>query len=820
MSAPDSYSHSRSRASQATTAEVGRRLPAKDSFRLFLKLSWAGLPAKDSRRIRAACLEASTSEGLQSRLGRVTAVCLGCLFLLPTPATTQNNDFLSQVIPVRRVEAVIHVDGRLDEPVWQQIEPITRFIQTQPDEGKPATERTEVRIFYTNSRLYFGFTCFDSEPGKIVARLDSHDARTNSDSVDILLDPFGDRRTGYFFSINSRGVQFDALATESAGASGFEIYDGTWDGIWESAAHIEDWGYAVEVAIPFKSIRFAPTNRGDHPWGINLGREIVRKNENDRWVFVTRFDQVMKPSKSGILNGIREVEPGRNLELIPYIAPRFRRGASDREENGNKVEGGFDLRWGITSNLTANLAVNPDFADTEADETNISISRFELFFPEKRKFFTEGANYFKTPFDLFFSRRVGARLPDGVPQRILFGGKLTGKIGKYTIGLLEARTAEQHARDLDNPANPIPLRSPGANFFVLRLQRDIWEKSSIGFITVNRDQKPGDIGSKQRVHAIDLNVLHGPHVSWSSQIAVSRNGAISNDPNRVPTLSGGWQRFAWASGFFYDSNEFSTGLGGTFLGRGFDVSAIGFEPENDRYTGFSFITWKPFIDRGGIRQLFFEWNYDAKNDTFGRIQDAGADFRFRAQFKNFWNFNASYSYDRERFNEFNTDFVALPETRVYITPRVRMELSTNENRPVWFEIEFTKRKTVNFRDNYYGRQEQYEARTNLKLAGRAKLAFNGTYVREFALSGEPLQVRRLFIARYNQQFTPKWRTRVLAQFNNDKLGRNFSINSIVAYDFTARSALYVGYNYQKRRPTALNDLGNEVFVKLSYLFNF
>ncbi len=782
MSGPDSYSHSRSRASQATTAEVGRRLH-----------SW---------------------------VSRATACCLGCLFLLPTPATTQNNDFLSQVIPVRRVEAVIHVDGRLDEPVWQQIEPITGFIQTQPDEGKPATERTEVRIFYTSSKLYFGFTCFDSEPGKIVARLDAHDARTNSDSVDILLDPFGDRRTGYFFSINSRGVQFDALATESAGASGFGIYDPTWDGIWESAAHIEDWGYAVEVAIPFKSIRFAPTSRGDHPWGINLGREIVRKNEDDRWVFVTRFDGVMKPSKSGILNGLREVEPGRNLEMIPYIAPRFRRGASDREENGNKVEGGFDLRWGLTSNLTANLAVNPDFADTEADETNISISRFELFFPEKRKFFTEGANYFKTPGTFFFTRRVGARLPDGQPQRILFGAKLTGKVGKYNIGLLEARTAEQHARDLDNPGNPIPLLSPGANFFVLRLQRDIWEKSSIGFITVNRDQKPGDIGAKQRVHAIDLNILYGPHVTWSSQVALSRNPAVPTDPNGQPIPSGGWQRFAWASGFFYDSNEFSAGLGGTFLGRGFDVSAIGFEPENDRYTGFSFITWKPFLNRRGVRQLFFEWNYDAKNDTFGRIQDAGADFRFRAQFKNFWNFNASYSYDRERFNEFNTDFVALPETRVYITPRVRMELSTNENRPVWFELEFTKRKTVNFRDNYYGRQEQYEARTNLKLAGRAKLMFNGTYVREFSLAGHPLQVRRLLITRYTHQFTPKWRTRILAQFSNDKLGRNFSINSILAYDFTARSALYVGYNYQKRRPTARNDLGNEIFVKLSYLFNF
>ena len=187
---------------------------------------------------------------------------------------------------MRRIAAKVHVDGRLDEPVWSQVVPLGDFVQTQPIEGAAATERTEAFLFYGSDKLYFGFKCYDSEPGKIVARSDTHDARTNSDSVNIFLDPFGDRRTGYFFSINARGVQFDALLTEASGM------DPTWDGIWESAARIESWGWSAEVAIPFKSIRF----QSGQTWGINLGRDIVRKNERDNWQLVTRFDNLDRKS--------------------------------------------------------------------------------------------------------------------------------------------------------------------------------------------------------------------------------------------------------------------------------------------------------------------------------------------------------------------------------------------------------------------------------------------------------------------------------------------------------------------------------------------
>src|SRR2546426_4447201 len=193
----------------------------------------------------------------QIRRSRLASFRSGAAVFLLSPAPLPGHappfsDPQAHTAEIRHIAAKIRVDGRLDEPVWGQITPITEFVQTNPDEGAPASERTEAFLFYDDEKIYFGFKCYDSEPGKMVARYDTHDARTNSDSVNILLDPYGDRRTAYFFSINARGGQFDALLSERNGM------DRTWDGIWESAARLYDWGWEAEVAISFKSIWFHP----------------------------------------------------------------------------------------------------------------------------------------------------------------------------------------------------------------------------------------------------------------------------------------------------------------------------------------------------------------------------------------------------------------------------------------------------------------------------------------------------------------------------------------------------------------------------------
>jgi len=747
--------------------------------------------------------------------------------LLPRPdasglgAAQQELNFPRRTVTIRRFEAKIHVDGRLDEPVWSQLEPTGEFFQTEPDEGKPSTERTEVFLFYDSHNLYFGFKCYDSEPEKIVARLGPHDSRQNSDVVFVFLDPFGDRRNGYSFSVSAGGVQTDTLVSEASGQ------DSTWDGIWESEVRIEDWGWVAEVAIPFKSVRFST----DRPWGFNLGRDIVRKDEKTNWQFVPRFEgHIYRPSKAGWLEGIEGVETGRNLEIIPYFSARARRGAPDPLDDGERYEGGVDLRWGLLPNATLNLTVNPDFAETEADEQNITISRFELFFPEKRTFFNEGSNFFSTPLNLFFTRRVGQRLPDGIPQRILLGAKLTGRLNGWSLGLLEARTQERRFIASETDLNTGVVTStnaiaPAANFFVLRLQRDIFHNSSMGFLTVNRDQEAGDIGSTQRVHAFDLNIVSGPYLKWSNQVAYNQN-------ETQPAAAGGIHRVGLRSHFNYETNDWEFRARYKYLGRGFDVSEIGFEPETDRHSGVAAVEWKPFIDRFGIRQLFFELNQDISLNTRGELEDSGSDAEVSAEFKNFWFARARYSYDRVRFNEFASTpncpapfactpaFDAGDRTRVYITPRLRFNLNTNRNRAIYFNYEFLWRKFAQFREKFYGRGQEHSFGLTARILSRTRLEVRGNVIQELLLDGTPFQTRRLFITRLQHQFTHKLRARVLAQVSNDRLGQNFNVNSIVAYDFTARSAAIVGYNYQKQAPGRVGDLGNEFFMKFSYLFHF
>jgi hypothetical protein len=730
---------------------------------------------------------------------KVLIAGLLCFALLSTGATAQGNSHAPRTVTIPRVEnGGVRIDGRLDEPVWQQLAPQGDFVQMDPREGEPITERTEVRIFYDNQKLYFAVKCFDSEPRRITRWLDARDARPQVDSVGIFLDPFGDRRSGYVFTVHAGGSQYDGLLAEGADP------DDTWDGIWESASRIEEWGWAAEVAIPFKSLRFAT----DQPWGLNIRRDISRKNERAFWQFLPRFDQRFRPSKSGTLEGITGIEPGRNIEAVPYFSTRARRGAPTAGNDGDTFDGGAEVRWGILPNATLNLTVNPDFADTEADEENINLSRFELFFPEKRNFFNEGSDYFRTPMNLFFTRRVGERLPDGTPQRILLGAKLTGKVGPWSLGLLESRTQEQRFTD---PVTGQRQTAPGANFFVVRMQRDIWGHSTIGFLSANRDQATGTIGARQRVHAVDLNMVKGPFLRWATQAAYNQNESTS---------AGGAQSMALRSDFQWENNDWEFQARYKFLGRGVDLSALGFEPETDRHSTQASVTWKPFINRGGIRQMFFEINQDHTLDTSGLTHDSGNDADLRIQFKNFWSVRGRFSHDLVRFNKFTPAFTALPETRIYQIPRLRVSLSTNNKRWWFFNYEFTHRKFVQFRESFYGREQVHRLEGTFRLRHATRVQFTGLYFRERLLDGMAFQIRRLWVTRLNHQFTPQLRLRLLAQNSSDRRGQSYGINSVVIYQFTARSSAIAGYNYQKRGPARPGDLGNEFFAKLSYLFQF
>lgn len=712
--------------------------------------------------------------------------------------------------------ARIRMDGELDEPAWQQAALIDGFIQTEPDLGKPVSEKTEALIFYDSHNIYFGFRCYDSEPNKVIYRLGAHDADTGSDSVDVLIDTFNDHRTGFYFSINSSGIQFDAASTDSGHGGFIDVHDPTWDGIWYSAAKRQPWGWSAEIRIPFRSLRIP--HAAEQTWGLNINRTIPRKNELAAWREIARFDGFMRPSKLGELSGLHGLETGKNLEFIPYFSTRYRASPWLPKFEGASATGGLDVRWGFTPNLTANLTFNPDFGDTEADEFNTELSRFEIFFPEKRQFFTEGANYFQTPMLLFFTRRIGARLDDGEPQRILEGGKITGKVGRWTVGVLEALTQRTA---LVEPNRGTPGLSPGALFGVLRLQRDIFKKSSAGFLAVTRTQ--GDapsgaavVGQSQSAYAVDLNILHGEHVSWQSQVMLNTNDGLPGI--RSAGVTG--ENLGWLSHYQFNSERFFVNASAKFLGDRVDVSSIGFEPEIGRYNGDLDLIYKPFINRYFIRQLFLEANYDQSTNVNGALEDAGADLVLRAQLKNFWLVRASFHYDRARFFTFTPTFGRLPSFTLYQDPKYRFQVQTNPNRAVYLDVLLTSGKFVQFEENFHGFQRRWDVGVKARLGAHMKWQLAGVLAREYLLDGAFYQDRRFLISRINYQFTPKWRARVLAQYGDDKHGNDINVNALVAYDFTARSAFYLGYNHQRTSPLDRADLGNEVFVKVSYLFPF
>ncbi|MDX1430751.1 MAG: DUF5916 domain-containing protein, partial [Rhodothermales bacterium] len=302
------------------------------------------------------------------------------------PAAT--TDVLS--VSAARLSSNIELDGRPSDAAWAAAPVISQFVQRDPIEGAAPTLRTEVRILYDDEALYVSARMFDSAPDSIVARLGRRDNRLDSDDFTVYLDPFLDRRTGYFFGINAAGTLRDGVLMND------DWDDEDWDGVWVGKARIDDDGWSAEFRIPFSQLRFQASD--EHVWGINFRRSIARKNESDFLVYTPRKESGFV-SRFPTLNGLTGIAPKRQLEVIPYLTTRAEYldhdDADPFNDGSNYVPGiGADFRVGVTSNLTLNATVNPDFGQVEVDPAVVNLSDVETFFPEKRPFFIEGNSVF------------------------------------------------------------------------------------------------------------------------------------------------------------------------------------------------------------------------------------------------------------------------------------------------------------------------------------------------------------------------------------------------------------------------------------------
>ena len=398
------------------------------------------------------------------------------------------------------------IDGKLDDPAWQKAKPVSGFVQLVPDRAKPATDDTAFYIAYDPHHLYVAFRCYDASPDKVVNRIVRRDGNIyDSDVISFFMDPHHDHRTGYKFATTPGGVQSDGYRFDDIRS------DSSWRGIWWLETGIDDQGWVAEFKIPFANFRFP--NKSEQVWGFDVERVHRRKNEVTVWKQMTQAGATTRMSDLGLMVGLKDIGGAKPFEISPYLLS----GVSDTESLDGQLGTGLDVQYNLTSTLKTNVTVNPDFAQVEADQLEINLTRFPTRFPERRPFFVEGNSFFETPLELFYSRRIGRE------GDILWGGKMTGKIGSYSLGILGSQTGSFGALEIGQES----ASKEEALYSTVRLKKDILERSSVGLIFANKDQLDEEDGYG-RVGGFDTDLFFLKTYRLSGQYAMSFNP--SEDP--------------------------------------------------------------------------------------------------------------------------------------------------------------------------------------------------------------------------------------------------------------------------------------------------
>jgi hypothetical protein len=531
------------------------------------------------------------------------------LMLVPQSGYSQTRPSAAQNSGTRSISAVgtehpPTLDGTLQDAAWQNAAVITEFHQREPFEKEPASERTEVKVLYDKHTLYFGIHCFDSEPGKIFATELRRDADfTVDDHFTILISPANDRRSGYEFTFNALGTEFDALISDQGA-----VNDTNWDGVWKCNARITADGWTATVAIPFSSLNFKTSD--NVTIGINFRRFIRRKNEEDLWRAYLRIYGLERISESGELTDLKQIGKGRLLIIKPYILGGVR---SDPLTGTHPLHtAGLDIKYGLRSNLVANLTFNTDFADADVDPVQFNITPFKIFIPEKRPFFLENSGIFQfgeqlQNTQLFFSRQIGIDPLTGQQVPLDFGGKLTGSLGAYDIGILDAKT---------RASGP----NPYANYLVARVKRRILEESYIGAMFIDKESgNPAD--QYNRSVGLDANFRLFKKLTLS--------GFFAETFSFNPLLHGK----NWADSFTasYMSNLVQVTAQHQEVQPNFNPE-VGFINRTNLVTNFIDFQLSPRPASGPVREYDFSGFYSRQPDTRGVLQTQEWQTTFRAQF--------------------------------------------------------------------------------------------------------------------------------------------------------------------------------------------
>lgn len=724
---------------------------------------------------------------------------------------------------VEGIAARVTLDGTLDEPAWSGAVVLADFLQFQPVDGRPAEERTEVRLFYAPDALYVGIRAFDSQPDAIRATQADRDNLSSEDRVTLYLDTFNDRRRAYFFTVNALGNQEDGVRSEGASAPGSfgATDDRNPDFIWQSKGRRTADGYVVEMRIPFKSLRWSPGTSLD--WGLNVYRYVQRSGYVDTWAD-TRRGNASSIAQFGTLAGLRGLKRGIVTEVQPVFTAAyggtlgdggFRRGAV-------QVDPGVNLRLGFTS-LTADVTVNPDFSQVESDVGLVTINeRFALFFAERRPFFLEGIELFATPNTLVYTRQIGN--PSG-------GAKLTGKLGRQVLAYVGA---------IDQTSTGDVLAN------VLRVRRDVGANSTVGVVYTDRS----GAGSSNRVLAADARWVFGKVYYLEGQLGHAWSGSTGAATRRGAIWNLTADRTGRAFGFSYSLNG---------IDEGFETRS-GFVPRTGIVEGrlSNRVTWygargaalENVTVFGTLASIWRARTFLQSGAIEGR-QSLDASLRLRGGWRPGFNVQRSFFvFDPAQYASYTraddgTPFVVPDRIRGAVVPQ--LSLTT----PTWRWGDLSARASVGavpiFPEAARGRELRTSLSANLRPSGSLRIGASATVSRlqrtrddsEFARTILPrlrleYQPTRSLFVRYVGEYLMQLRAALVDPVTGTPLlvggvpgvrqeTNRFRNDLLVSFEPSPGTVAFLGYGATLDGDRAFDFSGLErtadgFFVKLSYLF--
>ena len=668
------------------------------------------------------------------------------------------------------------IDGSLEDAVWQLGALVDMFIQQEPDEGSPATERTEVRILHDGETLYLGVLAFDSDPQALTATEMRRDSERilSEDNFQVILDTFRDSRSAYMFVTNPLGAMLDQqVANEGEGGRfgwASSNINRDWDGVWEVAAKQTPNGWVAEIAIPMITLRFPESE--PQSWGINLMRNIGRKNEQAFWSPIPKPYSITRVSLAGTMDNLSSLNRGRDLRFTPFVT-----GGASRIQSAGVTDDavqrdiGMDLKYGVSAGLNLDVTINTDFAQAEVDDEQVNLTRFALFYPEKRDFFLENASQFTVgstePFnrlaDLFFTRRIGLS-SSGETVPIIGGARLTGKVGRNDIAIMDVQT---------NGA----FEESGENFLVARYSRNILARSKVGALFINKAQTEGT--HYNRTYAVDMTLAPLASLTVTGFLAKTETPSISTG-DMAGYLNATWLSQSWRIfGEFGDVQD------------NFNPE-VGFLPRRGIRTTKLHLEWNPRPDRWGLRVLSPMYNIMYTTDQQNRLVSRRHHFMNGVQFDNGAYLNIMYNRHYERLDRpFTVRKGVTVAPGAYRYGSLRLSFNSNQARRIYYNLMFAPQTFFN------GTRVDMNGTVGARIT--SQFSTQASYSRnDIDLPVGEFKVH-LAAFRIDYALSPQITLRTISQYNSST--EQWGSSARLRYTYRPGSDVYLVYDEVRRDPT-------------------